>query len=115
MKVVGGGCDVAERNRDVRHAPEDPVVTNQSVVQNTAGPRAGSPVGTMASPLVSPTFLERDRECSLSQLDAKQLAGGQGSPTLVDACEEGVAYAVERLGCDQSLDHKAGVERDWIW
>jgi hypothetical protein len=52
------------------------------VVQQTAGPWAGSPVGSVASPLACLAFLERDCKRSLGQLDAKQIAGGDGYAAL---------------------------------
>jgi hypothetical protein len=68
----------------------------------------------MPSPLTSPAFLQRDSERRLGQLDTKQLARGDGYTALEDACEEGAAYTVKRLGGNQSLDHEAGVEGDRI-
>jgi hypothetical protein len=56
-----------------------------------------------------------DRERSLGQPDAKQLACGDGYAAFEDAYEyeEGATYVVGWLGGDQGLDDEAGVELLW--
>ena len=75
---------------------------------------ARSAIGSMAPPLTSPAFLERDGERRLGQLYGEQLAGGHRHPSLDDPREEVRAHSVEGLGCDQSLDYEARVERDRV-
>ncbi len=85
-----------------------------TVVEQPCPGAARSSIDAVSSPAPAPAFLQGYGEGGLGELDRKQVAGHDGNVALDDTRKEGATCSVKRLGREQGLDDKAGIQGERV-